>query len=189
MDPTGQIFDFELDFSGALYCIPMSTRMKLDYCGVKLSLKQWNRFTREQREELLQEPCDSAESARSFRDHVVHLIETEANDKAELLPPDDGAGEWNDPNRIPARIDAHTRNLGLPAISPERWHALPPVQRLKARVSAPASFPFPARNSSSISRRLTARKSSATRRSRSPSKPPFAKAGMRSSVRKAPSSA
>jgi hypothetical protein len=129
MDPTGQIFDFELDFSGALYCIPMSTRMKLDYCGVKLSLKQWNRFTREQRGELLEEPCSTAESAAKFRDRVITLIEMQVREKAERLTPDDGAGMWNDPNAIPDRVSAHAQSLGLPAIPLESWRALQPVQR------------------------------------------------------------
>ncbi len=48
---------------------------------------------------------------------------------------------------------------------------------------------FPAPNSSSSSRKPTAMRSSASRRSRSPSKPPSAKAGTPLSARKAPLSA
>lgn len=43
------LFDFERDFAGSLRCIPMIARQKLDIIGIKLSLRQWSRFTREER--------------------------------------------------------------------------------------------------------------------------------------------
>ena len=43
------LFDFERDFAGSLRCIPMIARQKLDIVGIKLSLRQWSRFTRDER--------------------------------------------------------------------------------------------------------------------------------------------
>lgn len=129
MDEAARIFDFELDFSGSMHCIPMSTRMKLDSCGVKLSLKQWNRFTRVQRQQLVERPCDSAETRDGYRNQLVSLIETQARDKAEFFPADAGGAEWDDPDRIPARVCAHVQSLGLAPLSLDRWSSLRPVQR------------------------------------------------------------
>ncbi|GCD54512.1 hypothetical protein NBRC3188_3209 [Acetobacter pasteurianus NBRC 3188] len=47
------LFNFEMDFATSLRCIPMIVRMKLDLCGVKLSLRQWCRFTRQEQEILV----------------------------------------------------------------------------------------------------------------------------------------
>ncbi|MBD0342498.1 MAG: nitrate reductase associated protein, partial [Microcoleus sp. Co-bin12] len=35
-------FEFEADFVEALRCIPMKVRLKLDTCGIKLKLQDWN---------------------------------------------------------------------------------------------------------------------------------------------------
>ena len=41
-----QLFAFESDFVATLRCVPMAVRFKLDRCGIKLSLRQWSRFSR-----------------------------------------------------------------------------------------------------------------------------------------------
>ena len=54
-----QLFAFESDFVASLRCIPMAVRLKLDLCGIKLTLRQWSRFTRSDREALIAMPCRS----------------------------------------------------------------------------------------------------------------------------------
>ena len=54
------LFAFEDDFVASLRCVPMAVRFKLDACGVKLSLRQWSRFSQAERRELLLAPCETA---------------------------------------------------------------------------------------------------------------------------------
>ena len=51
------LFAFESDFVATLRCVPMAVRLKLDRCEIKLSLRQWSRFTPEDRRRLLAAPC------------------------------------------------------------------------------------------------------------------------------------
>ena len=80
------IFDFESDFAGALYCIPMAVRLKLDNVGVKVSLKQWNKLARDERDQLLLGPCETPADRRAFRDQLVAAIEARTGDKPSELP-------------------------------------------------------------------------------------------------------
>ena len=50
-------FAFERDFADSLRCIPMSVRLKLDRCGIKLSLRQWSRLTFSERKWLSTGRC------------------------------------------------------------------------------------------------------------------------------------
>jgi hypothetical protein len=43
-------FEFEADFVEALRCIPMQVRLKLDTCGIKLKLQDWNHFNQAERQ-------------------------------------------------------------------------------------------------------------------------------------------
>ena len=68
------VFQFELDFGGTLRCIPMSVRMKLDQCGIKLSLKQWNRIPPSGRRELIERPCDTPAETRAYQQYLISQI-------------------------------------------------------------------------------------------------------------------
>ncbi len=43
----------------------MAVRRKLDLCGVKVSLKQWNHFTLDEREQMVAQDCGNSR-ARSM---------------------------------------------------------------------------------------------------------------------------
>lgn len=122
------IFQFETDFAGALYCIPMAVRRKLDLCGVKVSLKQWNRFTLEQREHLVARECDTPEELGAYQREVVRLLDARAGDTPELLDPDVGA-EWKDTSVIPQRLLDYCEERDVPAPSLAQWAALTELQR------------------------------------------------------------
>ena len=62
-----QLFAFEDDFVAALRCIPMAVRLKLDRSGIKLTLRQWSRFTRSDRQILLDAPCRTFEEISEYR--------------------------------------------------------------------------------------------------------------------------
>jgi hypothetical protein len=122
------IFAFEADFAGSLHCIPMSVRLKLDNAGVKVSLKQWNRLGREQRDELLRLPCEGAESRERYRDYIVRAIESRTGDPARNLPVAEHP-EWTDERQIPPQVSDYFTAQGLPALTVAQWAALPPLQR------------------------------------------------------------
>jgi hypothetical protein len=128
MTPTAEIFAFELDFAGALYCIPMVVRRQLDLCGVKVSLKQWNKFTLEEREQLVARRCDTPDEVDAYRHQVAHLIATRTDGPPEFLAPDVGA-EWQDSARVPQRLIDYAHERGVAPPTSAQWAALTELQR------------------------------------------------------------
>ena len=74
-----QLFDFESDFVATLRCVPMAVRFKLDACGIKLTLRQWSRFTRQDRQDLLTAACDSPAEIGAYRAALIALIAVRAD--------------------------------------------------------------------------------------------------------------
>ena len=128
MSTGSEIFAFETDFAGALYCIPMAVRRKLDLCGVKVSLKQWNRFALQEREQLVAQGCESAAEIEIYTQSVVDLIQTRTQSPAQLMDKDAGT-QWNDSARVPQRVIDYAieREVGPPTL--DQWAALTPLQR------------------------------------------------------------
>lgn len=122
------IFEFEKDFAGSLRCIPMVVRFKLDHCGVKLSLRQWARFTREDRAQLVALPCRTAADIGLIRDRLVALIEQRAHEQAKTIAVEP-APAWTRPDEVPENVIAFARETGVPPPSPRQWARLTPLQR------------------------------------------------------------
>ncbi len=125
-EPT--LFAFESDFSGTLRCIPMIVRLKLDLCGIKLSLRQWSRFTRDDRAALVEAPCETAADAAAYGAVLAALIAERAGEAAVNLPIDP-APAWADTSRTPDRVAAYVAELGLAELTPRQWGRLSPLQR------------------------------------------------------------
>jgi len=77
MPDRATIFDFERGFAGSLRCIPMVVRFELDHCGIKLTLRQWAKFTREERARLVDAPCDTTENVNTYGNYLAGRIERE----------------------------------------------------------------------------------------------------------------
>jgi hypothetical protein len=123
-----QLFAFESDFVATLRCIPMAVRLKLDLCGIKLSLRQWSRFTRGDRQDLLTTPCGSDAEIAAYRAHLVQLVTLRANEAAKPLAAQP-CGQWDNAQQTPAVVTAHARSLGLCPPSQSEWAGLTPLQR------------------------------------------------------------
>jgi hypothetical protein len=123
-----QVFDFEKDFAGSLRCIPMAVRFKLDCCGVKLSLRQWSRFTHEDRDRLLKSPCTATEEIQSYKDFLIMLIETRANEEAKNVVVASHPA-WSVTNRVPDAVCNQALSLQVTPPALERWASLTPLQR------------------------------------------------------------
>ena len=128
MTDNSTIFAFETDFAGALYCIPMAVRRKLDLCGVKVSLKQWNRFSIEERERLVAQGCNTPDETDAYQRQVASLIQTRAGDTPEFLDRDAGA-EWKDASTVPQRLIEYCAERDAPPPSQPQWAALSELQR------------------------------------------------------------
>jgi hypothetical protein len=122
------VFAFESDFAGSLRCIPMAVRLKLDLCGIKVSLRQWSRFAREERDQLLQLSCDTPASSKAYRDYVVGIVETRTGAKADAIPVESDP-QWRDESRVPVQVGAYFAAQGLPPLSLTQWIQLSPLQR------------------------------------------------------------
>jgi hypothetical protein len=122
------IFDFESDFAGALYCIPMSVRLKLDNVGVKVSLKQWNKLARDERDQLLIRPCNAPADRRAYRDYLVAAIEARTGDKASELAVAEHP-EWLDDSRIPVQVSEYFAAESRSPLTLPQWTGLAPLQR------------------------------------------------------------
>jgi hypothetical protein len=123
-----QLFAFESDFVESLRCIPMAVRFKLDACGVKLSLRQWSRFTRQDRHRLLIQPCETPRDRGVYRASLVELVAQRAGESAQPLaeaPPT----QWRDRGQTAPAVVDHALALGLRPPSDRQWAALSPLQR------------------------------------------------------------
>jgi len=123
-----QLFAFESDFVSTLRCVPMAVRFKLDRCGIKLSLRQWSRFTRDDRQALLMQPCGDDAEVEAYRTVLTALVTLRANEVAKPLaePP---CGQWDDVRQVAPVVAAYARGLGVRSPSQDEWAALTTLQR------------------------------------------------------------
>jgi hypothetical protein len=123
-----RIFDFESDFGGDLHCIPMCVRLMLDLTGIKLSLKQWNRFSQETRRTLVQLECEAAIDISAYRAYLVDRITAETFTMIDFAETG-GLSEWQNRSVVPARLIAYARSLGISPPSIHQWTELSDLQR------------------------------------------------------------
>jgi hypothetical protein len=124
---TDTLFQFELDFADTLHCVPMGVRLKLDTCGIKLSLAQWNRFDRAERQQLVEQPCDGPETATTYRDYVVTLVDQHQSGPLKTLAVDPNPA-WLQAEAIPPAVQQRADELGC-LLTLAQWQGLSPLQR------------------------------------------------------------
>lgn len=123
-----QLFAFEDDFVASLRCIPMAVRLKLDRSGIKLSLRQWSRFTRDDRQALLDAPCRTAGEVAAYRQRLVELVALRSKEEAKPLaePP---APIWESALAPPPVVASFAQSVGVSPPSPRAWGELTELQR------------------------------------------------------------
>jgi hypothetical protein len=120
-------FQFELDFVDALRCIPMSVRYKLDICGIKLKLHQWNHFTLVDREQLVTTVVTDDLTIQAYRSLLQDLIQLRCGEAAtELLI--DPQPLWSNDGVIPDAVAARSVGAGV-ELSIVQWKQLSLLQR------------------------------------------------------------
>ncbi len=119
-------FQFEADFVDSLRCIPMQVRLKLDTCGIKLKLAHWFHMDSQERQNLVDLPCQTATETQTYREYLQNLITRHGASVSEL--PIDSHPEWMDATTIPASVQAEAAEVGV-TIDLRQWTALTPIQR------------------------------------------------------------
>jgi hypothetical protein len=122
-----QFFQFEADFIESLRCIPMQVRLKLDTCGIKLKLEQWNHFSPQERQQLTARPCETAADIANYRALLQQLIWERAGTTATELAID-AHPAWLDATTVPDSVQAQATAHGVTVPLP-RWATLTPIQR------------------------------------------------------------
>ncbi|MBD2344077.1 nitrate reductase associated protein [Anabaena subtropica] len=120
-------FQFEADFVDSLRCIPMQVRYKLDTCGIKLKLSDWNQMTQVEREALVELPCTIAAEIQSYQDYLQQLILSRTGKLPTTLPIEPEPA-WLDSSTIPASIQEKAEEIGI-AVTLSQWANLTPLQR------------------------------------------------------------
>lgn len=121
------LFAFENDFSDNLRCIPMVVRLKLDTCGVKLKLSDWNQLSQSDRLDLVSLPGATPPEALGYRNYV-HMLVTEKTGNTPGDLPCDPHPPWFDESNIPPEVTAQAEKLGE-IITIKQWAKLNPLQR------------------------------------------------------------
>jgi hypothetical protein len=120
-------FQFEADFVGSLQCIPMSVRMKLDNCGVKLKLAHWNQFSQAERETLVNLPCTTPNQCQTYRKWLQNLIIAKTGQPAKELAIESNP-PWLNQTNIPDSVQTKAQEHQVP-LSLNQWSNLNPTQR------------------------------------------------------------
>lgn len=122
------LFQFEQDKYYPLRRIPLAIRIKLDRCGIKLILRDWVKFSREEREELLGMPCTHPPEVAAFAERLKVLIAAAGGDQNLTVsipehPP------WEEATQVPAAIRDYLTQAGLPPLTTAQWAGLSELQR------------------------------------------------------------
>ncbi|MBD2253674.1 nitrate reductase associated protein [Nostoc parmelioides] len=120
-------FKFEAEFVDSLRCIPMQVRYKLDTCGIKLKLSDWNQMTQAEKEALVALPCTTAAEIQSYQEYIHQLIVNRTGTPPGKLPIESEPA-WLDANLIPESIQNKAQEIGV-KITLTQWVSLTPLQR------------------------------------------------------------
>jgi hypothetical protein len=120
-------FQFETDFVESLRCIPMVVRYRLDTCGVKLKLHQWNNLDLAARSQLVELNTDSLAATVQYRNLLIELIQQSSGEVATLLTIDPQPPWLNDLD-IPIELLTKAQIAGCD-LKLFQWHELNSLQR------------------------------------------------------------
>jgi hypothetical protein len=122
-----EFFQFEADFVESLRCIPMQVRLKLDTCGVKLKLHQWNKFNQDDRQSLVESPCTTESEIAAYRNLLHELILQRTGEAATDLSVDPNPA-WYNLTKVPESVQEKAQETGI-NLSETQWASLTPLQR------------------------------------------------------------
>ncbi|WP_159790391.1 nitrate reductase associated protein [Sodalinema gerasimenkoae] len=119
-------FQFEADFVESLRCIPMQVRYKLDTCGVKLKLHHWHQLDSDERQGLVEMPCETTQEIADYRRQLRQWVRDRSGETPKDLALDPDPPWLGD--QVPETVREKGRSLDL-EISDHQWATLSPLQR------------------------------------------------------------
>ena len=122
-----EFFQFEADFVESLRCVPMQVRLKLDTCGVKLKLPQWNKFNSDDRQRLVDTPCAMEPEIAAYRELLHQMILQRTGDTATDLAIDPHP-DWENITIIPKSVQEKAQDVGA-TLTLAEWALLTPLRR------------------------------------------------------------
>ena len=123
-----QLFRFEEEFmKDSIRCIPMLARFKLDACGIKLKLSEWNEFTLTERTSLTTLPAKSEAEILNYRKHVQQMVKSHTGEEAtDLLVEKTPA--WSMLSQLQESLLEKLKEFNW-SISLQQWQSLSDLQR------------------------------------------------------------
>ncbi|MCU0527710.1 MAG: nitrate reductase associated protein [Elainella sp. Prado103] len=121
------LFAFEADFADSLRCIPMIVRYKLDTCGVKLKLPEWNQLGAKEREQLVTLPCETATEIANYRSQLRQWVVNQSGQVPADLPIEPHP-PWMNTATIPLSVQEKAQSLDQ-SLTLDQWISLTPLQR------------------------------------------------------------
>jgi hypothetical protein len=122
------LFQYEQDKHYPLRRIPMAMRMKLDLSGIKLTIRDWSKFSRIEREQLLDMPCDTATEIAAVRDRLQALI-AQIDGESGATEALSGTPLWKQTDALPEQVSRELAARGLTVPRPDQWQGLSDLQR------------------------------------------------------------
>ncbi len=123
-----EFFKFEADFVDTLRCIPMQVRFKLDTCGIKLKLSDWNHFSSTERQVLVEQPCTTKTEIQEYREVLQQLVKKYSGTPADELPVEPYP-DWMDVAIIQHSIKEKDEEIGV-TLTTQRWIDRNPLRAL-----------------------------------------------------------
>lgn len=121
------IFGFESELERSLEFIPLTVRFKLDKCAVKISLEQWREFSAQERQMLLEMPCEEHAERKVFVQNLELLAKSKTGDGVRSFQTT-SSQSWEGAD-VPEQVRRQTMELGLAPPTPSQWQALTALQR------------------------------------------------------------
>jgi hypothetical protein len=117
-------YQYEAQFYPTLSRVPLDVRRKLDICGIKLSLKDWQRFSLEERVTLCHLPCETVEEIEVTIRYIDFLSRRYCDRPIEKVAPLDDI-LWN--AAVPKPVIE--RSAALKIVTEKEWRELPSHHR------------------------------------------------------------
>lgn len=125
---TPMLFHFEEVFmANDIRCIPMAVRFKLDGCGIKLKLSEWNQFSVAERTELSLYPTPDEEQLINYKKRVQQLVFDHTGKEATTMQVEPKPA-WAELEKIHEALLNKLKEYHW-TISVSQWKALSDLQR------------------------------------------------------------
>ncbi len=119
-------YQYEADFYPTLSRLPLDLRRKLDVTGIKLSLKDWQAYSFEERTVLCHLPCETDEEAQALSNYIEFLSRRYNGTPIEKTEPLNAA-LWQ-PSAVPEAVIKRSVALHH-AVTLDRWRLWPSHDR------------------------------------------------------------